>query len=576
MAFKESVGQLLINGEPSGTAWMIAPRFAVTAWHCVEEAESDAHITIRFGTSETKAATGPDDKELDVALLQILPGQNPPPPLPLTALPTDDRPTLPIWVGHGYPGEAPELEGGLAINGTIGLLCGDQYGSPRLILNCEQGINEPDFSDPVLGGVSGGPVLIPDQNCVVAVLVRAPDPFGEKIVLATPVSAVVSKFAEQLGELKLSSWNARLRLFAIYSKPNETGFLSNIDSDFIAAAWTDGLNGGSSNLQFRECANLRRALLRLILHADSPSEATLQFRGAESWEADCSKLCRRVLPVVSEDSEAIMREFVWRELSADPISAGGEHFSCLEDIAATIHHACDAWVLEKLRILMDRFLSSDSKRPVTLLGYTIEEGIRDVIDSVWTDWQSRLEDDRELLHHFLAMMLTAEGDQEAMHAIAGVGPRTVKPCLFPALVFSLAICACLPDRLSRPKPSQPGNLGEDDLAGHSCAVQLVGGERLQTSLRGHRWATPIVLLPQLGLPWIAVRAASTSFVDEHAGLSASLDREPERDLVITLDNRVLEAMGSGLDELRQSIVSCASDLGAAQQAYVQNSEAVLQ
>jgi WD40 repeat protein len=199
-----------------GTAWLIDHQFAITAAHCINDSiktvvqqfaitatncidDGIKSVTLSFPTINSIQATlVHKDALLDVALLKLEQPQ-----FNLQPLEISKRPDLAFqtnnWFAHGYPSMVSEFNMGMSIGGSIENFKTNFNKAPAIQLFCKEGVNKIDFEYPYLGGMSGAPVIIQEQNNRVVGIIRyAPPEFGERILVATPVDAAVEKLAQHL------------------------------------------------------------------------------------------------------------------------------------------------------------------------------------------------------------------------------------------------------------------------------------------------------------------------------------------------------------------------------------------
>jgi hypothetical protein len=112
-------------------------------------------------------------------------------PLPLGALKPREDWKAPEWEGFGFPTAHAE---GLTLTGTVDSAAAQDAryeGAPShtaLQLFCQQG----GSGDSALSGVSGAAVIVGGRAC--GVIYWAPVPLNERVVFATPISAIAKKF----------------------------------------------------------------------------------------------------------------------------------------------------------------------------------------------------------------------------------------------------------------------------------------------------------------------------------------------------------------------------------------------
>ena len=175
----------------SGTGWLVAENYVLTALHCVCKRDSGARYPVaacfrlRFeGGREVKAVLEQGDPEIDAALLRILD--------PLAARPLMVFGTLPSpearrqeqgessWQSYGYPSGYPE---GMGISGTVHLA--GSADRKDIQLTCDQG------GAGSLDGMSGA--CVEHDGYIVGIIRSAPESFGQRVIHATSMRAIQEK-----------------------------------------------------------------------------------------------------------------------------------------------------------------------------------------------------------------------------------------------------------------------------------------------------------------------------------------------------------------------------------------------
>ncbi|XHR31036.1 MAG: ABC-three component system protein [Chthoniobacteraceae bacterium] len=571
MPFQDSVGLLRVNGEWTGTAWIVAPGFAITARHCVSNASNA--IRLIFGAMQCAAIVTDIDEQLDVALLSLEIGALHPMPLKLLACPRENVYPQPDWIAHGFPGALSDAELGVALTGKITLFRASYNGGVAMQLNCEEAGNVPNFQAATFGGMSGAPVVVNLGNeKVVAMIFEAPPVAGEHIIYATPADAIVHRFAAHLGGISIESWDGLRGIATIIRDAGGIGFTTNIDNAFVRAAWTGNLAGAWCNGRSDESPQFVSALARLLIHSPGLQATKLDLSGAQAWAVVVKAAARRWVPTRGFQADSLSHRYVWRELTVDAQPSGGVRFPDLDTLAAAIHGYCDRWVLDALRGRVDEFFAADNTQ--TIINYSIADDIREVMTPLWHSWRIRLESNPAVLHHFLALLLTAHGNHDFTRACAGAGPLTMENCLFRPLVFSLAVCSCMRAEIAGLKYPQPGNFGNEELPGHACGIEILDGKLFQVSLSAHRWATPIVIFPNCSSSISELRAGQKRFRERKSEPTVSIRDDLPREVVFSADSALLTAMEMGRYELVAEVQARCNELSCAQQMYVEKAEVI--
>lgn len=571
--FQRSVGQLLVNGKPRGAGWIVASNYAITAWHCISEVTETDSITLMFDEIQCAVVVVDHDSALDAAILSIYPNGLLPPALPLLARPQDDVQPSPDWYGHGFPGSNGDTTRGITLAGKIISFHSAYNDAPAIQMSCNDGCNTPGFSYASFSGMSGGPVVTNlDGVKAIGIIFVAPPEFGERILFAIPIDIIVQRFSAQLRNIAIASWDNTRRVANIVRDDTDPGLTANIDLGFIEAIWSRGLAGLYCNIRPDESTEFTSALTRVLIHADHVNGTELVISGSASWSAACKKYAREWVPVSGFQADTYAHSYIWRELTSEVQPSDGVHYQNLSRAAGVIHNHCDRWVLNDIRERMSIFF--DEPNTVSIINYTIADDILGKMQTLWSNWRTQLETDSVLLHHFLTLMLTAQGNYESSRAGSGAGPKNVDRCIFHPLVFALAVCTCLPEELMLLKHPQPGNIGDDSLPGHACGIEVLKGELLQLAVVKHHWSTPIVLVPHCQTSWAELHANEMHFRQLQGAPEASLDHDPPREVVIARDIALLRAIESGYAALRAHLKVMCNELIIGQQIYAQKSEAI--
>ena len=210
MDLSKSIARLYVNGQPTGTGWLINLEYVITAAHCL--GRHTKKITLKFSDDQSIATELVEqDIIMDVALLKI---QKPQPMLykrlEIIKIPEDLGETY-NWKAHGYPASVSDrFNAGITIGGEVRNFDISFDKSPVIQLVCTEGVNFFDSEKTCLGqttitnhkqsnlgGISGAPVMI-QGGSVVGVVLYAPPEFGERVIVAAPINEVIRKFKNHL------------------------------------------------------------------------------------------------------------------------------------------------------------------------------------------------------------------------------------------------------------------------------------------------------------------------------------------------------------------------------------------
>lgn len=184
----------------SGTAWLVCDDHAITAWHCVVDANfqpypDGQYFRLEFESGErVEAVIVEYSKRVDAALLRLLDYRfNTAGKIHFAALPAYDGTKMPYqddgerWSSWGYPSGRPE---GLQIGGHIALPdVPYQNGTSVIQLTCDQGgaANQP------LAGMSGAAVAYREK--LVGMIVSGPRELDQRVIHAMPILRIADELA---------------------------------------------------------------------------------------------------------------------------------------------------------------------------------------------------------------------------------------------------------------------------------------------------------------------------------------------------------------------------------------------
>lgn len=568
MPHRQSIGKLLVNGAPKGTAWMITPNLALTANHCFRGAPAGAELKVRFGLNEHIVQILESDAGLDIALLSFAPGAVLPVNLKLLARPAEAMQpgqVAPIWGGFGYPPAINEGDG-FTMSGKVDDLRWTRYGQPAVQLTCEQVTNRPDFNKAFLGGFSGGPAFAhrDDVSGVFGVILEAPPELAEKVISAVPVEAIIERFPGHLN-VPVKSWDAITGRVVITQGPG-TSVRSNVSFESIDAMWRNRIGGMWCNLEPDIPGALPGAVARLLLHARATGTPVLNLEMPIGWRDKVRAAGKNWIHVEAFKPDALIGGYAWNALNG-AVPVDGTLHADANALAHAIHQYCDLWILRELRTAMIGLLEADST--VEQLRFAIARDLREQMGTLWATWHQQLQANPVLLHHFLALLMTEVGDYDTTTPSGGAGTVTLFPCLLRALAFSLAVCSCK-TKISALKHPAPGNVGTPTLSGHVCGIGLFNGQLLHLGLGSHQWATSVVLIPNCPERWEQIQSTEARF-DKVDG-DASLRRDPPRNLVLTGDRELLTALGVSRDAFGAKLEERCKDFAELQQSYAKQSK----
>ncbi len=565
--FRESVGRLVVGGQHVGSAWMVTPNIVCTANHCVVDCELNADVEIQFQSERITGKVIEKNLELDIALIQVDATSHSIISLKLIARPIA-FPVSKQFELHGYPVQNAEFHangltlGGVVRNGHAGTQAG-----PLIQLYCDEGARLGDQESP-FGGISGCPVVIrpkDEAEPVVIGVISHHHLAQDDILFCTPIDVVIAKYAHQTKNAELKSWDALQRVLLVVR--DGEGYRTNLDEHLIKSLWQDGLTGLWCNLLTDESSALTSAIERIVVQspfATARPMTDLHFAGAAAWKSRCECCTSDWVPVEDSTIKTTLGKYSFVELADEELPLGGEYFDDLEQLASHLRILCNEWAFKRLR----ERVSETFDNPTGELKYKIAPDVVVAMRKLWGEWVNILSDDPGTLHHFIGLMLSCDGGVLMTDSASGTGPETIDRCVLRATVFAMALCVALPEQLQSPRGKSPGNLGQDEMSGHSSGIQTMSGLTLRMADRSHKWKTPFVMLPHLQVAWEIYRVGESRFDKEVNESSNSLNHEPASSFVLPSDIELLGAIADGLDSLKTLLSSRYTEFLLGQERYV--------
>ncbi|TWU44932.1 hypothetical protein Q31b_01030 [Novipirellula aureliae] len=566
--FRHSVARLLVSDQHVGSAWLISRKIVCTADHCVVDSELNTNVELIFPSCRITGTVVEKDADLDIALIEVDPESHTIEPLPIIARPMQLKPST-QWQLHGHPVQNAEVdEGGLTLEGHISNAQSGTETSPRMQLSCDQGARLGEQNSP-FGGVSGGPVIVCPRDNTGEVYVIGSISYHhvsqDSILYCTPIDEVVERHPQRLQETQLKSWDASRRILSVVS--DDRGCRTNMDEHLILSVWQDGLTGLWCNILPDESPILTSAIERIVVQspfATARANTELHFMGAAAWRSRCECCTKEWVPVDGVSIKKTLSKYAFVELGDEPIPLGGLRFNNIDELADHLKSQCNKWAFRRLR----ERVSEAFDNPVGELHYEIASDLVVPMRKLWNNWLNILKNDSSTLHHFFGLMLCSDGGVLMAESAAGTGPETIDACVLHATVYSLAVCVALPEKLSSLRVQSPGNLGQDDMSGHSCGIQIMSGKTIRMADRSHKWKTPFVMLPHLHTLWEVFRVTEARLDQEVNPSGRSFHQEPTRTLVLPGDCELMVAIEQGINTLRAVLEQRYSEFLTVQEQYV--------
>ncbi len=362
----DSIGELRINGSREGTAWVVSQGLAVSVWHCVEDSTASDEVSIQFKSGTVSCRLIEKDEVNDFALFEFLASQSPS-HLETIARPSARIPSMTNWIGLGHASGLSNYvtdNSGLALNGNITHLFSNIAGADSMQLSCDQAANIRDTDGNVLGGISGGPVIVNlnDRYFVVGFIRETPPDFGEAVLFSTPIDSVFSKIKAHSDKLVLSSWDTN-RGIPVIAKQEDGTVVSNIDKELVGRIWTRGIIGFWCNVRPDENLQATSAIERVLVHSPfvlTGETVDLDLAGATAWEASCTKYTKELIAIEGCLPREHINEYRFLELSTSKKQLAGYSFESLVAFAEHVENICNDWVFNGLRNwLSELFLEPD-------------------------------------------------------------------------------------------------------------------------------------------------------------------------------------------------------------------------
>ncbi|MDF1812489.1 MAG: hypothetical protein P1V20_09745 [Verrucomicrobiales bacterium] len=551
---------------------------ACTAEHCVSALSVGDLVDLYFPNFDViSGQLLRKDEILDVALLSIDLSGVSIAPIEMIARPTtgtlDGRP----WNLHGFPVRLHEEDlenSGISLAGTVRNSRASVDNGPAIQLQCDEGGRITNDGVSPFEGVSGCPVMTSleaESDDTFAIGVTSHHPRAQdNILFCTPVDSVITDYSTDFENIEIRSWDS-FKCFPTLGVAG-SGYKTNLDETLLQEIWEKGMTGFWCDIQADECRYLSSALERIIVHAPfilTRPTTDLCFKGASGWKSRCYTNSKQWVPVAGKPSIKTIEKYSFVELPKTLQLVGGKQFASSEALASYFERLCDQWAFTKIREKLIEVFDD----PLGHLSYEISLEIVPVMEEIWGRWREILENDPSVLHHFLGLMLSSNGAQSMQNNAAGVGPETLETCIVPSVAFTLAICSALPEVVQKPKGNGPGNLGDENLSGHSCAVQTIGGKALQTVERVHQWRTPFVFLPHLHETWEIFETGQARF-DKGSQSATTISEDPKSSIVVPRDGEILRAIGTSLEALWEVLEKRRESLLVDQERYVEEAKNV--
>lgn len=576
------------SGTLFGTAWLVGSMKVMTAAHCIDGGVGTvAQIHFRNRPQGNfpgiPAIVLARNDEYDAAILELqgaLPAGLE--PYELCGCGTLDGQS---WTGFGFPASHAGLTNGLKLTGqlsdgeaqlaftnhvpAIQMTCMEAGGCTRLRLNGRAivvDLNEPH----ILAGISGGPVCASDQAGRVVGIIRWAGTPNNQVVFASRIEDIVPLFQQFLQGVAIRPWRSDSEFFIQTQAGTPTQVISNIDELSVSALWEGhGAKTLDCDLTVREAGPLAPVLLRLFAH--SPAGVVLRSSSNVSWRAKVQALDEEWFPHGEFDAAEVASR-CYHQVAAPARAANARP---MDDFCRMLQLVCDHWVLRRLDEKWQQLLENPDAQSI---GYQPSADNLNLMSQTWESWYPQLEGDADLCHHFLSLMLKADGMHNCqVYSGIGLGPKTLTHCLWPALVFSLLLSPHFASAFSPNRPV-PGNLSATSpgglrRSGHVCGIQRHKRKNLSLGLAGHRWTTQVVMLPGTQLSVAMMDSLSARFDQGTGAIATGLNNRPPDGAIFPAEDALLQAAQNSLAAVRAYVDQREAEQAEKQKKYAMQSGA---
>ncbi|MGZ0710066.1 ABC-three component system protein [Coraliomargarita sp. W4R53] len=412
----------------------------------------------------------------------------------------------------------------------------------RPIMGAAPGLLDYEGSEETRPGMSGGGLFDTDGKFIGIHLSHTDSTMTRSAILAEVIVRTLQdvhalEFAPRVQQQVIP------KVVIIREGEDAGSIISNIDQQLIMAAWTSNtVKEIIVDLPWNRNDPLITAVLRIALHQNEGSR--LKVRNASAWNERIHKYADTWIAL--EQFNPTEKSNISIELQTAAVGTGNP-YSSSNELARSIHSLCDLFILNVLNNRLD--IIFEATNPRDHIGFHIADDVKDEMIKTWDNWNASLEKDPELLHHFLALMLTENGAHDITKGYCpGAGPLTIEDCILPATVFSLAITPFLPNAMG-PKHPLPGNLSSTNSSGHSCGINAVKRTRLDSALKQHQWSTDLVLLQHVRQSPMTWQISTDPLTNSSQSPRPSLTSPSPAGALITRDEETEAAIGKNIQEL---------------------------
>jgi hypothetical protein len=492
-----TVGRLYSGESFLGSAWMVTPDTALTAYHCVfdESGQQINELNIEFSGVQGNVIVEHKNfnSDFDVALLRVTSSHDLASiviPFSRKKIKTDDS-TLAYGHSDAFKEEFEVYSLPLNVVNPDFVLVG---GIKKIDLSYPGGAIPNEEGGSILG-MSGGPLVLRDeQEYAIGVLTDAH--IEAQRVHASSLVSLANVFSELQEVLLLSPYVDTNSNVLVIDRADDGQI---IWSCLEPPENADNLTLSNSQINEVICfADLSRlgeaafALKRLFWHGDFREvkcrNSIIEFEKLRSIHRKLEELPSS-LPSWLEPPSTFTAENY-----PGPLTLMTE-----EDFCQRITNALNAGMLNRLNLEIEE-CDSNELRKTELIGVAPESSLWDGMLNVWSDWKQTLEQSEELNNQYLAHCLfTSASIKFSMKDLLCLGRKTSISRLLKPTIFALALAAS--NVSIKPDCSCLGNFEVGGQRGHATGIErFKSGNILDAA--NHAWKTNTVILPYLQMPFL--------------------------------------------------------------------------
>jgi hypothetical protein len=271
------------------------------------------------------------------------------------------------------------------------------------------------------------------------------------------------------------------------------------------------------SLLWMDDAPLAEAMARLAVHGGT---RRLFVDENEEW----SQRVARDTPGCIGASNCPWRPEILDAVQAPSVLSPTVEVDSAHELATMLQSRMDQWTLDRVSYLLWKSMSS-VENAIRFLHFQVHADFLVPIKQSWESWQSQMAADAVLREHFLRGTLATSAQKSASRV--RIGPRTIEPCLLPAVVFALAIGVAT-GRGTKPL-HDVAHAGVDDLvrnlthgaqAAHLLGLELVEQQKILLKFGEIQWPS--------GYAFLARAENSVRELIEQGRRLSSRDLERER------------------------------------------------